>query len=291
VNDASQHGYAIPPRYWAWVARPRTLLILAWIIVAWAAIHHVRGGRKWMANDATTPEHQLRPHSGGHGHTQIDFGGQWVMGRMLVCGNGRELYHRQRQWEIVRAGYPVELETPEQRDSILPRHLRPHPDSDPSLNHDADSMMWWFMGRDPEAWEPVGASVAVPLVVESNPFAAFARVRLAAETVSPAVVEEVSRPAIGGPLYPPIHAFIYAPLGLFDNPQDAYYLFQFLAVSFAVLAGRGLSVITSRRVWWPVASAAVLLYPGCRVGIDLGQNPTISICIAVWGWILAMRKR
>lgn len=291
MDEANQHGYAIPPRYWAWVAKPRTRVVLAWLIVAWAAIHHVRGGRAWLANEATTPTHQLRPNSGGHGYTQIDFGGQWVMGRMLVLGHGRELYHRQRQWEIVRAGYPVSAETPEQHDAILPRHLRPYESDNPNLNHDADAMMWWFMGKDPEAWQTVGGAAATPMVVDVNPFAAFARTQAASEAVTPKVVEDVSKPAIGGPLYPPIHAFIYAPLGLFENPQDAYYLFQFLAIGFALIAGRGLSVLTGGRVWWPVASAAVLLYPGCRVSIDLGQNPTLTLCIVVWGWILVMRKR
>ncbi|MFO0805617.1 MAG: glycosyltransferase family 87 protein [Gemmataceae bacterium] len=291
MAEANEHGYAIPPRYWAWVATPRTRVTLAWLIVAWAAIHHVRGGRQWMANEPTTPTHQLRPKPGGHGYTQIDFGGQWVMGRMLVLGHGRELYHRQRQWEVVRAGYPVSAETPEQQEAILPRHLRTHDNSDPSLNHDADSMMWWFMGRDPESWQTVGGAAAAPLAVDANPFAAIVRTQAARESVSPDVVAEVSKPAIGGPLYPPIHAFIYAPLGLFENPQDAYYLFQFLTIGFAVIAARGLSMLTRGVLWWPVATAAVLLYPGCRVSIDLGQNPTLTLCIAVWGWILVTQNR
>jgi hypothetical protein len=292
VNTPPPSPYAIPPRFWSWIGSPRTRVVFAWLIAAWAAVHHIRSGRLWMANEPTAPEHRLRPDPRGHGHTQIDFGGQWTMGRMLVLGHGRELYHRQRQWEVVRAGYPVNAETPEQRaDSLLPRHLRTSPDSDVDLAHDSDAMMSWFMGRDPPEWRPVGGAVAASLIADGNPFATAARIQSAREVVTPTVIEAVNKPAIGGPLYPPIHAFIYYPIGLFDDPQPAYFLFQFVAVGFAVLAGRGLSLLTGGRVWWPVAVAAVLLYPGCRVGIDLGQNPTISLCIAVWGWVLATRNR
>ena len=292
MGDPNQLRYFIPPRWWAWVARPRTLAVFAWLIAAWAAAHHVHGGRAWMANEATTPEHKLRARSGGHGYTQIDFGGQWTMGRMLVLGHGRELYHRQRQWEVVRAGYPVGRETTEQQvDSLMPRHLRTFGNEDANLAHDADAMMYWFMGKDPPAWKTVGGAAATPLAFDTNPFATLARSQAAADAVSPMVVKEVSTPAVGGPLYPPIHAFLYAPFGLFDDPQPAFFLFQFLTVGFAVVAGRGLSVLTGDRIWWSVATAAVLLYPGCRVSIDLGQNPTLSLCIVVWGWLLAMRNR
>ena len=47
------------------------------------------------------------------------------MGRMLVLGHGRELYHRQRQWEIVREGFPVSGESRVVREeAILPRRER-----------------------------------------------------------------------------------------------------------------------------------------------------------------------
>ena len=286
--------YVISPRLWSWVADRRAISLLLWLFVLGTAAHHLRDGREWLANEPTTPEHLLRPNPGGHGHTQIDFGGQWVMGRMLVLGHGRELYHRQRQWEVVRAGYPTSAETYIQREeSILPKHQRKLMRSDEEVAHDADRMMFWFMGKDARGWTMVGGAAAAPLMVDlsGNPFTTIAACESAGNQVSPTLVAEVQKPAVGGPLYPPIHAFLYAPFGLFEHPQDAFYLFQFLAVGFAVLAGRGLSVLTGGRIWWSAASAAVLLYPGCRVSIDLGQNPTISLCLVVWGWILVTRKR
>jgi len=276
-----------------WLADRRVRLASAWLLVLIVAVHHVRHGRAWMANEPTTPLHERRPNPGGHGHTQIDFGGQWVMGRMLVEGHGRELYHRQRQWEIVRAGYPISGETPVQREeTLLPRHLRTHARTDDALDHDADRMMYWFMGKDSVQWKTVGSAAAAPLTAElnGNPFAAIARTQATATAVSPEIASEVETPAIGGPLYPPVHAFLYAPLGLLD-PQDAYYLFQLLTIGFAILAARGLVILSGGWIWWPVAAAAILLYPGCRVSIDLGQNPTLSLCVAVWGWVLVMRKR
>lgn len=291
MNPSDQSGFAIAPRWWAWAGTPRAWAVVAWAVAFAAAAHHVAGGRAWMSNRPDTPEHQRRPHPGGHGYTQIDFGGQWVMGRMIVSGHGRELYHRQRQWEVVRAGFPTDRETPVQRnEAILPKYLREQGRDDDELAHDADAMMWWFMGRDAPEWKDVGGAAAAPLAAEMNPLATLAQIQASSHVVTPKTAEAVSKPAIGGPLYPPIHGFIYAPLGLLD-PQSAYYLFQFLAVGFAVIAGRGLSILTRGFVWWPVATAAVLLYPGCRVGIDLGQNPTLSLAIAVWGWVLVVRKR
>jgi arabinofuranan 3-O-arabinosyltransferase len=294
VGTANEHGYVIPPRYWKWLANRRLLHAVTWIVAIGIAAHHLHGGRTWLANEPDAPEHLRRPDAGGQGHTQIDFGGQWVMGRMLVLGHGRELYHRQRQWEVVRQGYPTTEETPTQREeTLLPRHQRRLARSDEDVGHDADHMLYWFMGKDPEAWKIVGGAAAAPLVVEmaGNPLAVVARTQTAAMAATPAVVAQVEAPAIGGPLYPPVHAFLYAPLGLFDHPQDAYYLFQFIAVGFAILAGRGIAIVSGNRISWPIATIAVLIYPGCRVAIDLGQNPTISLCIALWGWVLVTRRR
>ena len=284
----------IPRRFWAWAADRRVLNAVFWLVALGTAVHHLRDGREWLANQPDTPEHLLRPYPGGHGHTQIDFGGQWVMGRMFVLGHGREMYHRQRQWEVVRAGYPASAETPLQREeSILPRHRRTRARTDEELGHDADRMMYWFMGKDSPSWKTVGGAAVAPLIADlsGNPFTTIAACEAAASQATPAIVAEVEKPEVGGPLYPPIHAFLYAPFGLFEHPQDAFSLFQFLAVGFAVLAGRGVAILTGGRIWWSAATVAVLLYPGCRVSIDLGQNPTLSLCIVVWGWILVTRRR
>src|SRR5207249_3614543 len=156
--------------------------------------------------------------------------------RMLVLGHGRELYHRQRQWEVVRAGYPEADETPAQRaEAVLPPERRVYLGGDEHAGHDADRMMYWFMGADPPGWKSVGGAAAAPLAAEpfGNPFAAAAREHAAAAALTPEVLAEVEQPAVGGPLYPPVHACFYAPLGLFDRPHDAYSIFQVIATLLA----------------------------------------------------------
>jgi len=294
LGTADEQRYWLPQRYWAWALNRRVWVVLFWVGTFAIAAHHIEGGRSWLANEPDTAEPFRRPDSGGQGHTQIDFGGQWVMGRMIVKGYGQELYHRQRQWDVVRESYPRSAETPVQiSETILPKKQWIHAKSDDDLGHDADRMMFWFMGKDQEEWKVVGGAAATPLAIDflGNPFASAVRCQAAAAAVTPEVKKAVEEPAIGGPLYPPIHGFIYAPLALIDSPQTAYFLFLFLAVGFGILAGLGIAIVTGRRIWWPLASAAVLLYPGCRFGIELGQNPTLSLCIVAWGWVLAARRR
>src|SRR5439155_22663286 len=162
-------------------------------------------------------------------------------------------YRRDRQWAVLRAGYPVQWEAPIQNDPAVQAAHRPlfgQREDKTLTQHDADRMMYWFMGND----SPEGNG-------------------------------------IGGPLYPPVHAFFYAPIGLFTYPKDAYPVFQVVATLFAFAAGLGICQLTNRRVWWSVGTLAVLLFPGCRSALDLAQNPTLSLTIAVWGWVLAARNR
>lgn len=287
-------GYLIHPRYWDWATDPWFHRGLGWVLVFAVTLGHYNTARSWLMNYPDTPEGLRRPQDGPYGHTQIDFGGQWVMGRMVALGHGRQLYHRQVQWAVVRAGYPVGDETPAQREeTLLPAHLRTMAQTRDDVGHDADNLMYWFMGADPPAWKAVGGAAVAPLAADlsGNPLAALARSAAAADAVSQAVVDEVSRPAVGGPLYPPVHGLFYAPLGLIDEPRRAYHVFQVAAIGFAFLAGLGLSALSGWRVWWSVCTAAVLLFPGCGPALELGQNPTVSLAIAVWGWALAARGR
>ena len=246
-------NYLIPRRYWGWLGNRRAIAVILWLITLTTAAHHLHHARTWFATKSLAPEH-LRRADGNEGHALIDFGGQWVMGRMLVLGHGRELYHRDRQREVVEAGYPLEWQAPIQRDpAIRAAHRNPFAREEDDLvrvRPDADRLMFWFMGSDPP---------------EGN--------------------------GIGGPLYPPVHAFYYAPIGLFEHPRDAYPVFQVVALLFAFAAGLGISALTGYRIGWSVATLAVLFFPGCRGGLDLGQNPTITLTIAVWGWVLAARNR
>src|SRR5713226_4681314 len=51
---------------------------------------------------------------GSRGHTFVDFGGQYLLGRMLIAGQGRHLYDRSSQREVLQNVYPRENENPRQ---------------------------------------------------------------------------------------------------------------------------------------------------------------------------------
>lgn len=211
----------------------RLALVAAWAVCGWYLVQRYEHARAEFANKPDAPAEERRADGNG-GHAQIDFGGQWVLARLVATGHGRELYHRREQWEAVRAGYPA--------DAGLPNALS-----------DADNLMEWFIRLN-----------------------------------SPATTSQ--RGDIGGPLYPPVHALLYAPLG-FLPPAKAYHLFQLLSVGLTLFAGLGVSRLTRGRVWWPVATAGILLFPGFRSGLDLAQNSALTLCILVWGWALAAGGR
>ncbi len=286
-------GWFIPPLYWRWVASRPFLLVVLWLVCLAYAGQRLYRARTEFDNrpDKTADKHRA---DGNSGHTQIDFGGQWVMGRMLVEGHGRELYNRNRQWPVVWAGFPVEDEPPYVRRNAFPQHLREEEAWGEDIRHDAEWMMEWFMGKDSPRWGEAAAAATLPLAgggLTANPFAAAALTATAAERLPPQLVDDVSRPATGGPLYPPIHAFFYAPIGLFDRPRDGYLVFQLLSLALTFVAGLGITRLSRGRIWWPVATTAILLFPGYRSGLDLGQNHVVTLTLLVWGWVFTARGR
>jgi hypothetical protein len=292
VGEAT--GYLIPRSCWAWAADPKLLRASAWVVVLTIAFGRYQTARSWLANTPDTPAGVRRPIDGPNGHTQIDFGGQWLMGRMIALGHGKQLYHRQVQRAVLFDGYPLAEETPAQReDTLLTPDQWRHARTADDIGHDADQLQWCFMGTDAPEWKTVGGAAVLPLAADltGNPFAALALGRAAGNAVSPAVFEAVTKPAIGGPLYPPVHGLFYAPLGFIDSPRTAYHVFQCLALAFAFMAGLGISALSGGRVWWSVATGAVLSFPGCGPALEMGQNPTLTLSIAVWGWVLASRGR
>ncbi len=289
AGDISE--YVIPRRFWAWVGTPRTIAVLLWLTAFGAGAFFLWHAWVWFDDPRSLFEERKRADGNG-GHVQIDFGGQWVMGRMLVLGHARELYHRQRQWEVVRAGFPINNESEMTRqESNLTGTDRKWAKPEDELRHDADNLMNWFMGRDPSEWKTVGAASVAPLAVDpfGNPLLTLALLQTSVDKVTPEIEAKVTEPAIGGPLYPPVHAFLYAPIGLIERTQVAYHVFQIIGVVMVVVTGLGIRVLTQGRVPWSVATLALFLFPGTRGGLDLGQNPTVSLAIVVWGWALASR--
>jgi hypothetical protein len=199
----------------------RTRLVLSWLILLGALTH--RGIQGWV--NFRSPD---RP-DGNDGHTSIDFGGQWLMGRLLVLGHGRELYSRERHLEVAREAYRRDRESPNAND------------------HDAERLVGWYPGP---ASDPVG-----------------------------------------GPLYPPVQAFVMAPVALISNPYFAYRVTQAFMLGLVLLAGAGVCYLTRGRWWWSAATAFLLMFSGCRGGISLAQNSSLTVCLLIWGWALIARGR
>jgi arabinofuranan 3-O-arabinosyltransferase len=288
--DSEPSGYVVPPRYWVWLGTRPAVVVLLWLVAFGISAYTLFLSWTYFDNRLDLPESHRRADGNG-GHTQIDFGGQWVMGRMVVRGHARELYRRQRQWEVVREGFRVENEAPiNHLEGHLPGSRRTAAKTGDDLRHDADKLLGWFMGSDPPEWKTVGGAAVLPLAQGPfpEPLLAVALETAARDAVTPAIVEQVSKPAIGGPLYPPVHAFLYAPLALLP-PLTAYHTFQVIALLFVFAASLGVKVLTRGRIWWSVATIALLLYAGTRSALDLAQNPTVTVAIAIWGWALASR--
>ncbi|MBA2224885.1 glycosyltransferase family 87 protein [Thermogemmata fonticola] len=281
------------PTWYERVVRHRGCLAALWGVCFLAAgtVLHLA----WHTFDdaAGSPPERCRA-DGNCGHAQIDFGGQWVMGRMIVTGRGRQLYHRQQQWLVVQEGFDPKNEPAVIREQVLlPPHARRHLEPEDDVRHDAEKLMSWFMGEDAAAWSYAGGAVGATLAVAPQspvPLWHPLLLQAAQETLTPQRRAELEKPAIGGPLYPPIHALLYAPLGLLP-PQIAYRLFQVLALLLVFLAGRAASRLTHGWIPWPMAVLGLLFYPGTRAALDLGQNPTVTLNLLLWGWLAFCRKR
>src|SRR5271155_2038335 len=97
------------PQLWAILRRQRTRYVLSWLMATATAVGFAIVG--WTSFDNSNDEHRR---DGNSGHATIDFGGQYLMGRMLLKGHGRELYHRNVQRQVLAEVYPREDEDPAQ---------------------------------------------------------------------------------------------------------------------------------------------------------------------------------
>ena len=111
------------------VRRPAALAawLVAWLACLAVAAGRIEHARTEFRNRSVEPREWRA--DGNSGHTEIDFGGQYLMGRMLATGRGRELYRRQALWPVVWESFPADREAPQTRESF-PRHLRPAADRD-----------------------------------------------------------------------------------------------------------------------------------------------------------------
>jgi arabinofuranan 3-O-arabinosyltransferase len=243
--------------------RPRTRWAISWLVVLAAAGFVAEQSRRSFNDDKRS--------DGNSGHAKIDFGAQWLMGRMIVEGKARHLYDRNYLRTVVLQNYPIIVEGPTAKES------------------DADLLMDWLAGTDDPKTVNVVASFLAPLaasnLLDQTLMLASAQTIWTAEWL-----EHATAPRIGGGLYPPIHAVYCAPLGLLP-PQTAYRVVQGVILALVFVLGWLVQRMTEGRVWWPVASLLVMMFPGFPGCIALGQNGLFTLALLLLGWWQLMRGR
>ncbi|MGH7171845.1 MAG: glycosyltransferase family 87 protein, partial [Gemmataceae bacterium] len=258
--------------------RPRTRWVICWLILL--------GSLVFVAVEAWKSFNEAERGDGNAGHTTIDFGGQWLMGRMLVEGQGRHLYDRHYLRPVAHNGYPAGVERAEatKSDAKDPKAAK----SD-AAKSDADSLMDWLAGTDDSEAPPVVASFLAPLAAQ-NGLEESAVLANAQRTWTEERLAHVTAPWIGGSLYPPVHALYYAPLSLL-RPPIAYRVIQGFILVLVLFAGWVIQRMTEGRVWWPVASVFLMMFPGFSGCITLGQNGMFTLTVVLVGWWQLMRGR
>jgi hypothetical protein len=237
--------------------------VFAWIVAAIASA--VALGYAWTSFD--TDERT----DGNSGHATIDFGGQYLMGRMLVTGNGQELYNRAAHRAVLHEAYP-------------------DAESNPKERTDTENLMYWIMGQDDPEQGQAGGTYLLPLGA-TDPLSASVLVAACKDDVwTRDRIAKAEERRIGGPLYPPVNAFFYAPLALMSAPT-AYRVQQCLNLLLVFIAAAGARYLARGRVWVPVLAVAIMLFPGFSGSINLGQNATLTLAILIWGWALTARGR
>jgi hypothetical protein len=95
---------------------------------------------------------------------------------------------------------------------------------------------------------------------------------------------------VGGPLYPPLNAFVMAPLAVLP-PRPAYRIGQLVNVLLIFLCARWLVRLSEGTLWWPLAVLLQTAFPGFGGSLNLAQNSTLSLTILLGGWLLLMQGR
>jgi arabinofuranan 3-O-arabinosyltransferase len=195
-------------------------LVAAWVVAILVAWFTFKTGWNCMNEPARA--------DGNSAHVNIDFSGQYLLGRMIVDGQGRRLYHREEQKEVLKKSYPQEGENPNQQ------------------RRDWEDIEDWMIGA--------------------------------------------SDGDLRGPLYPPVHALLYAPL-TYLPPLTAYRVMQVITMLLTFIVAFLAEQITRERVWCPVALVVVVCVPGYMGALGLGQNPLLTLTLLMTGWWLVTTKR
>ena len=95
---------------------------------------------------------------------------------------------------------------------------------------------------------------------------------------------------VGGPLYPPVTAFLDAPLALIAA-HTAYRVLQIFNLLLVFVAAAGARYLAARPRLVAGRGPRHHVFPGFAGSINLGQNATLTLTILVWGWAFAARGR
>jgi hypothetical protein len=264
VQAGSSDNEGIPSPY----PFPRLRLWAAWVFaVALIPASLIVG---WHSFDNTFRKGQHR-RDGNSGHVQIDFAGPWMLGRLLVEGHGRDLYDRRFQRDVLQRFYPASDQDPDEKQS------------------DVEKLMDWLMGFDDGDAPAVVGSLLTPLAGHDPPGVA-ALLAAGRSRWTDDRLERVTAHQVGGALYPPVAAFLYAPVSLLP-PRGAYHTFQVLSVLLLLVAAGAVWVIGRGRIWYPVAVLLLALFPGYLASVELAQNAVLTLTILLCGWALLSRGR
>lgn len=294
VSDAHTHDILVVARrvitHRLTRATAAWLLVLVVAIFRWQHAYHCFDATP-TNDESTATERDKRREDGNNGHTWIDFGGQYVFGRTAAEGHWRHLYDRNYLRRTAEASYPIERQSPAVQKYHRTPEKRPPDLEAGDVRTDADSLLRSMMGDDNESHRDnrvLGAWVSATLAGGDHPLAAAAVATLGPDADGRALAA-MDEPVLGGPLYPPVHALFYAPLGHIKDAQLAYFFFQLASVVSVFGSGLAVRVLSNGRVWCSVATLVLLLMPGMRPGLDLGQNQTFTLLIVLGGWAIASR--
>jgi hypothetical protein len=190
------------------------------------------------------------------------------MGRLLITGHGRGLYDRKQQRTVVEAVFPKSDESPDQ-----------------ALG-DVEGIMWSMMCWDDEDDARTFGGCTAPFA-GGDPMGAAA-LMTAVDAMPSDRLDHAAAPTVGGPLYPPLNAVVYAPFALI-SPRLAYRIHQVLGVLLVFAIAWGIRQLAQGRIWWPVAAFALFIFPGLPGSVALAQNAVFSLAIFVGGWLLLSR--
>jgi hypothetical protein len=129
----------------------------------------------------------------------------------------------------------------------------------------------------------------VALSLQPDPWAALGGTLVGQTRLAPQWLADVSAKSVGGALYPPVHGFLMAPLGLFAEPRTAYRVWQWVLMVLTVIAAWGLWELGQRQWCFGGVWLVILLYPGLRASWELGQNPALTLAIVTWSAVLRQK--